>query len=100
MTVKGAGVIVERAAGEADRVVAVGRERPLGDRVAAGLLAGQVPAWCTGQLAGQHRRGRVVDRHAVHGGVDEPGRRVGQGGVGRAVDLGLGIGGDGQAPPG
>ena len=94
MTVSVAGVIVSVLPGEAQRVIAVGRERALGDRIGA---AGYRLAGCPGELARQRRRGGVVDRHPVDCGVDKSSCGVGQGGVGDSVDLGLRIGRHGQS---
>ena len=48
-------------------------------------------------MARQHRGGGVGDRYPVDRSIDEAGCGVVQAGIGGAVDLGLGIGGDCQS---
>ena len=83
----------QRAAGEADRVVAVGRESPLGDRVgtAGHRLAGaraRCPVSTVAAVSSIVTPSTVVSTKPVAVSVKL--------GSARAVDLGLGIGGDGQ----
>ena len=96
MTVKGAGVIVSVPAVKVDRVIAIGGERPLGDRIIAHLFAGRRAGLCPGQ--GPVSTVAAVSSIATPSTVvsTSPVARDGQGGIVVAVDLGLGIGGDGQ----
>ena len=88
MRVKGAGGDGEGVAGEGDRVVAVGGQCPLADRIIAYLLAGQGASL----QPARERRSGPRRRCRSNGSRWQYKRRR----VGGAVDLGLGVRRDGE----